>query len=385
MAIALILVPLLLALVAFAHPRAARPSLARARSGRRCTSASSSLALHGDAAVSAFGGWLALDNLGRIALPLVSVLFFVCSLYVPATCALRPERPTASSARALLAFLGDDDAHHRVPPPRAHVGGARGDDAGVGAAPLLQPQRALARGDLEVPAHRLGRHRPRAARVVLPRLRGAHVRATTSSLLFEDLVRDAPQLSRPWLHAAFVLLFVGYGTKMGLAPMHTWKPDAYGEAPGVVGALLAGGLTSCAFLALLRFYQICAAAGEGPFAREIMIVIGLLSMAVAGVFMARPARLQADARLLERRAHGHPGARRRASAGSPPSARSCTWSTTGSPRASCSCPPATSTGRTAARRSRTVSGALRRVPVVGGALPGRLLRRSPDRRRSGRS
>jgi hydrogenase-4 component F len=107
------------------------------------------------------------------------------------------------------------------------------------------------------------------------------------SLLVDDLVRDAPLLSRPWLHTAFIVLFVGYGTKMGLAPMHTWKPDAYGEAPGLVGALLAGGLTTCAFLALLRFYQICTAAGEGPFAREIMVAIGLLSMAVAGVFMAR--------------------------------------------------------------------------------------------------
>src|SRR5256886_6584426 len=74
---------------------------------------------------------------------------------------------------------------------------------------------------------------------------------------------------------------------MGLAPMHTWKPDAYGEAPGVVGTLLAGGLTSCAFLAILRIYQICQAGSEAPFAREIMIFIGLLSMAVAAVFMAR--------------------------------------------------------------------------------------------------
>src|SRR5204863_162633 len=66
-----------------------------------------------------------------------------------------------------------------------------------------------------------------------------------------------------------------------------WKPDAYGEAPGLVGALLAGGLTTCAFLALLRFYQITAAAGEAAFARDLMVTIGLLSMAVAGVFMAR--------------------------------------------------------------------------------------------------
>jgi hydrogenase-4 component F len=69
--------------------------------------------------------------------------------------------------------------------------------------------------------------------------------------------------------------------------MHTWKPDAYGEAPGIVGTLLAGGVTSCAFLAILRVYQICRAGSEAEFAREIMIFIGLLSMAVAAVFMAR--------------------------------------------------------------------------------------------------
>src|SRR5205814_7830319 len=108
-----------------------------------------------------------------------------------------------------------------------------------------------------------------------------------SSLLFDDLVRQAPHLSGPWLHAAFVLLFVGYGTKMGLAPMHTWKPDAYGESPGLVGALLSGGLTNCALLAVLRFYQIGQAAGDAAFMREILIFMGLLSMAVAAVFMVR--------------------------------------------------------------------------------------------------
>src|SRR5437660_1229386 len=106
-------------------------------------------------------------------------------------------------------------------------------------------------------------------------------------LLLDQLVADAPNLSAPWLHAAFVLLFIGYGAKMGLAPMHTWKPDAYGEAPGLVGTLLAGGVTSCAFLAILRVYQICQAGAEAGFAREIMIFMGLLSMAVAAVFLVR--------------------------------------------------------------------------------------------------
>src|SRR5205085_1026131 len=106
-----------------------------------------------------------------------------------------------------------------------------------------------------------------------------------STLLFDQLIADASKLSPPWLHAAFVLLFIGYGTKMGLAPMHTWKPDAYGEAPGLVGALLAGGVTSCAFLAILRVYQICQAGADADFARAVMVFFGLFSMAVAAVFM----------------------------------------------------------------------------------------------------
>jgi hydrogenase-4 component F len=67
--------------------------------------------------------------------------------------------------------------------------------------------------------------------------------------------------------------------------MHTWKPDAYGEAPGVVGALLAGGVTNCAFLALLRVFQICQAAGEGAYAARLLVGFGLLSIALAAVFM----------------------------------------------------------------------------------------------------
>jgi hydrogenase-4 component F len=107
------------------------------------------------------------------------------------------------------------------------------------------------------------------------------------SLLLSDLVKNAPQMSRSWLHAAFVVLLVGYGTKMGLAPMHTWKPDAYGEAPGITGTLLAGGLTSGAFLAIMRVYRICVAAGEAEFAKKPMIALGLVSMLTAGIFMAR--------------------------------------------------------------------------------------------------
>ncbi|MBJ6727869.1 proton-conducting transporter transmembrane domain-containing protein [Geomesophilobacter sediminis] len=107
------------------------------------------------------------------------------------------------------------------------------------------------------------------------------------SLLLSALVRDAARLHAGWRHAAFIFLLVGFGSKMGLAPLHTWKPDAYGEAPGLVGALLAGGLVNCALLSLLRVYQVAAASTEGPLFREVLLGMGLLSMAFAAVFMAR--------------------------------------------------------------------------------------------------
>jgi hydrogenase-4 component F len=106
------------------------------------------------------------------------------------------------------------------------------------------------------------------------------------SLMLDELVRAGPELSRPWVRAAFVFLLVGYGTKMGLAPLHSWKPDAYGEAPGLLGALLAGGVTSVAFLSLYRVLQVTRAAGESAFANDALLGMGLLSMALAAVFMA---------------------------------------------------------------------------------------------------
>jgi len=108
-----------------------------------------------------------------------------------------------------------------------------------------------------------------------------------STLLFDELLEHSHELSLPWMHASFVLLVVGYGTKMGLAPMHTWKPDAYGEAPGMIGALLAGGLTTCAFLCVLRFFHVAHVAHDDDYARSILLFFGLFSMGTAAVFMAR--------------------------------------------------------------------------------------------------
>jgi len=102
-----------------------------------------------------------------------------------------------------------------------------------------------------------------------------------SSLTFERLLARAGQLDPRWLKAGFLLLVVGYGTKMGLAPLHAWLPDAHSEAPSVVSALLSGALLNCAFLAILRVVSVLSAAELGEFSRQTLLVFGLASMAVA--------------------------------------------------------------------------------------------------------
>ncbi|MBI3757166.1 MAG: NADH dehydrogenase FAD-containing subunit [Deltaproteobacteria bacterium] len=104
-------------------------------------------------------------------------------------------------------------------------------------------------------------------------------------LVLGDLLQNASRLHATWLKAAFLLLLVGYGTKMGLAPLHTWLPDAHSEAPSVVSALLSGALLNCAFLGILRAQQVCAAAGLAAFGQELLVGFGLLSMVVAAIFI----------------------------------------------------------------------------------------------------
>jgi hydrogenase-4 component F len=100
-------------------------------------------------------------------------------------------------------------------------------------------------------------------------------------LVLGDLVASAPRLNPIWLRAALIFLLVGYGTKMGLAPLHTWLPDAHSESPSVVSALMSGALLNCAFLGILRAFQISSAAGDGAFMAKLLVVLGLLSMTFA--------------------------------------------------------------------------------------------------------
>lgn len=89
-----------------------------------------------------------------------------------------------------------------------------------------------------------------------------------------------------WYKAGFAFVLAGYGTKMGLAPFHTWLPDAHSEAPAPVSALLSGALLNCSFFAIVRVREIMPFAAT-PFCDAAMLALGILSLAVGAVFMVR--------------------------------------------------------------------------------------------------
>ncbi len=232
----------------------------------------------------AAGRWLVLDPPGRYILGVVSTVFFFCTFY---TVGYLRERPDLSN-RVFCACQLSALAGMSLVAWANHLGvmWVAIEASTLAAAPLIFFERTalaieatwkyLLVGSVGIALALLGS--------LFLAYSSVHAGVPTT-LTFDDLVAHAPLLSKPWLRAAFVLFLVGYGTKMGLAPMHTWKPDAYGEAPGAVGALLAGASTSCAFLALLRVHHVASAAGEGAWASGLLLFMGLFSMGVAAVFM----------------------------------------------------------------------------------------------------
>jgi hydrogenase-4 component F len=83
-----------------------------------------------------------------------------------------------------------------------------------------------------------------------------------------------------------VLAVLGYGTKMGLVPVHTWLPDAHGEAPTPVSALLSGALLAVSFYAILRFYQVAIRTIGPAFPRDVLLAFGVASLALAALYVA---------------------------------------------------------------------------------------------------
>jgi hydrogenase-4 component F len=97
-----------------------------------------------------------------------------------------------------------------------------------------------------------------------------------------NLVEIAGELDPDLVRLSFLFVLVGYGTKAGLAPMHTWLPDAHGEAPYPVSALLSGVLLKSALYVILRFLTITnESLGSATFTSAVLLSVGLLSLATA--------------------------------------------------------------------------------------------------------
>lgn len=106
-----------------------------------------------------------------------------------------------------------------------------------------------------------------------------------SDLNWTTLVASGAQLDPALVRLALVFLFVGYGTKAGLAPLHTWLPDAHSEAPTPVSALLSGALLNCAMYALLRIYAITLRIPGFSWTQWFFLILGLLSVFLAALFL----------------------------------------------------------------------------------------------------
>jgi hydrogenase-4 component F len=114
---------------------------------------------------------------------------------------------------------------------------------------------------------------------------GAHVLGQSYDLGFTQLLTAARHLPHAAVQLAFVLAVVGYGTKMGLVPLHTWLPDAHSEAPTPVSALLSGSLLAVSFYAILRFYQVAVAALGPAFPRGVLLAFGVASLLLAALYL----------------------------------------------------------------------------------------------------
>ena len=245
--------------------------------------------LLGNAPPPSPGGWIWLDPLGKVVLLCISLLFCVCAFYAVGYLSYRQERSNRVLCMGLLVCLS---AMGMVTITQ-HLGvlWVALETTTVSMAPLIYFNRNARSIEatwkyLLICSVGIGL----ALLGLLFLAYSTYVAQRDATLLLGPLMASARELNPGWLHAAAIFLLVGYGSKMGMAPLHTWKPDAYGEAPGLVGALLAGGLVNCAFLSILRVYQICLASGtEIRFFQQALVGMGLVSMAFAAVFMARQA------------------------------------------------------------------------------------------------
>ncbi|MGA9602333.1 MAG: hydrogenase 4 subunit F, partial [Methylocystis sp.] len=107
------------------------------------------------------------------------------------------------------------------------------------------------------------------------------------AMVWTSLMQRAASFSPRLLNVAFVFLMLGYGTKVGLAPMHAWLPDAHAEGPTPISAVLSGLLLNVALYAVLRFKMLLAVNAAAISPGPLMVTLGLVSLIFAGFMLYR--------------------------------------------------------------------------------------------------
>src|SRR5438874_9641674 len=100
-------------------------------------------------------------------------------------------------------------------------------------------------------------------------------------MVWTILIQHAANFDPALLNVAFIFLLLGYGTKVGLAPLHAWLPDAHAEGPTPISAVLSGLLLNVALYAVLRFKMLLAANEDALALGPLMIAMVLLSLFLA--------------------------------------------------------------------------------------------------------
>ncbi|MGB7569686.1 MAG: proton-conducting transporter membrane subunit [Chitinivibrionales bacterium] len=104
-------------------------------------------------------------------------------------------------------------------------------------------------------------------------------------VLWTNLVTTAGHFNATLMKTGFVFIFIGFGTKAGLAPMHTWLPDAHSKAPAPVSAIFSGFMLSLAVYGIARFIPVLNSVDRN-FTRHVLIVFGTLSLAIGAISIA---------------------------------------------------------------------------------------------------
>lgn len=112
---------------------------------------------------------------------------------------------------------------------------------------------------------------------------------TINSLFYNNLYANATVIDPFWLKLSYVFIMVGFGTKVGLAPVHFWLPDAHSEAPSPVSAMLSATLLNSAFIVILRYTKLMQYAGLAHYSKSILMLMGLASIFITAIYVFKTA------------------------------------------------------------------------------------------------